>query len=341
MKAPNESAPSPQLFLETVNAYHRTAILEAATGLDLFTAIGEGLGTPQELAERCQASERGLRILCDSLTAMGFLRKSLAGAYALTADSATFLDRCSPAYLGDSLQFLLGSTLRQAYQGLGTAVRKGGTALGGEGTMEPDHAAWVEFARGMGAFMALPAELLARCVGVPGGRPRKVLDVAAGHGLFGLTFAKLDPAVTVYAVDWAAVLEVARENAARLGLGERFHSLPGSVFTADLGSGYDLILLPNFLHHFDRGTCTALLARLSEVLAPAGQVATLEFIPNEDRVTPPPVALFAMTMLATTAAGDAYTFAEYAEMFEEAGFTRNVLHELPPTLQRAIVSSRE
>jgi hypothetical protein len=43
-------------------------------------------------------------------------------------------------------------------------------------------------------------------------------------------------------------------------------------------------------------------------------------------------------MLATTARGDAYTFAEYQQVFAAAGFERSELFPLPPTVQQAILS---
>ncbi len=43
-------------------------------------------------------------------------------------------------------------------------------------------------------------------------------------------------------------------------------------------------------------------------------------------------------MLATTAHGDAYTFAELQTIFARAGFLRSEFHALPPTTQQAVVS---
>src|SRR5260370_19569872 len=79
----------------------------------------------------------------------------------------------------------------------------------------------------------------------------KVLDIAAGHGIFGITIAKQVPGAEIYALDWANVLAVALENATAMGVAGRYHVLAGSAFTVDMGSGYDAVLLTNFLHHFD------------------------------------------------------------------------------------------
>src|SRR5205085_9803535 len=94
----------------------------------------------------------------------------------------------------------------------------------------------------------------------------------------------------------------------------------------------------NFLHHFDADACRRLAAKAHAALAPGGRALTLEFIPEPDRVTPPSTAGFALTMLATTARGDAYTFAEYEAIFAAAGFRRSEFHALPPTTQQAVVS---
>jgi len=166
----------------------------------------------------------------------------------------------------------------------------------------------------------------------------RLLDIAAGHGLFGLAFAKQNPQVEVTAVDWPNVLEVAQENAQTAGVADRFQTKPGSAFDVDYGTEYDIVLLTNFLHHFDVGTCETLLRKVHAALKVGGRAVTLEFVPNDDRVSPPQAAAFAMMMLGMTPAGDAYTFAELDRMFRHAGFARSELHELPPTIQRVVIS---
>ena len=110
------------------------------------------------------------------------------------------------------------------------------------------------------------------------------------------------------------MLEVAYANACIAGVGERFERLPGSAFDVDYGGPYDAVLLTNFLHHFDVPVCVDLLKKVRAALKPGGVSATLEFVPNEDRVSPPMAAGFSLTMLVTTAAGDAYTFRQLAAM---------------------------
>jgi hypothetical protein len=99
------------LFFETANAYQKTEALTAIE-LELFTAIGEGPQTIEDIAARCQAATRGTRILWDFLVVNGFLNTQ-GGRYTLTHDSAVFLDQRSSAYIGGAVRFLnLATTMR-------------------------------------------------------------------------------------------------------------------------------------------------------------------------------------------------------------------------------------
>ena len=331
--------PSPQLFFQTINAHQRTEALKTAIELEVFTAIGEGNATAAQIANRCQTSEKGMRVLCDFLTIMGMLTK-LGDRYALTLDSATFLDKRSPAYVGGATEFLCSPMLTEATKNMTEAVRRGGTAMENEGTMDPEHPLWVKFARGMAPLMMMPAQMIAKLVDPSADRKLKILDIAAGHGMFGIAFATNNKQAEITAVDWKAVLEVAKENAQKAGVSDRYRTIEGSAFDVDFGSGYDLVLLTNFLHHFDPPTNETLLRKVRAALADGGRAVTLEFVPNEDRVTPPDTAGFSVMMLTGTPSGDAYTFSELERMFANAGFSRSTIHPLPPTIQQAVISEK-
>ena len=337
---PQALPPDPIAIFDALNAYQRSAALKAAIELDLFTGIGEGNADVKSLAKRCDASERGIRILCDYLTIQGFLAKQ-DRHYSLAAHSAAFLDRRSPKYLGTIARFMNSPAHMERFQDLASAVRTGGTLVSEDGSFGEGNSHWTEFARSMAPMMALPAELMAGLLGADAGVSWRVLDIAAGHGLYGIAIARHNPNAKVVAVDWPQVLEVASENAHKAGLGARHRGLPGSAFDVDFGEGYDLVLLTNFLHHFDVQTNEKLLTKVHRALKPGGRAAALDFVPNPDRVSPPTAAAFSLIMLGNTKAGDAYTFAELETMFRNAGFGRSELHPLPPTPQSVVISYKQ
>ncbi len=323
----NTPPPSPDLFFAAAGAYQQTAALRTAVDLGLFTAIAGGAQTVAAIAIQCAASTRGTRILCDYLTIMRFLTKT-GDTYQLTPDTAVFLSQTSPAYLGGTMAFLGSVELTHLFDNLTDTVRRGSIAKE-DSTVADENPVWQTFARAMAPMMTMPAQAMAEILNVAEAGPIRVLDIAAGHGIFGIAIGQRNPQAEIVAVDWAGVLTVATENAAAMGVGARHSSRPGNAFTVDFGTGYDLALMTNFLHHFDPPTCTALLKKVAASLKPGGRIAVLEFVPNDDRVSPPATASFAMQMLANTPSGDAYTFKELSAMLTAAGFATATSHPLP------------
>lgn len=340
MASQSKTQPTPELVFDTLNSYQRTAALKAAIDLDIFTAIGEGADTVAALAKRCKATERGVRILCDFLAVVGFLTKR-DQHYSLTEDSALFLDRRSPACMAPAANFLAQPQTIDSFKDLATVIRAGRPNLPtAEGSVSPENPIWVNFARSMGPMQVSSARALAHILNAEAGKKWKVLDIAAGHGMFGIEVAKQNPNAEIFAQDWNMVLDVAVENARAAGVEARYHRLPGSVFEIDLGSGYDVILLTGFLHHFSPAEIEGLLRKVRAALAPEGVLATIDFVPDEDRLSPPRAAMFALTMLGSTVAGDVYTFPEYDRMFRNAGFSSTELLPVATGFPSVMLSRR-
>ncbi len=331
--------PSPDLFFKTVKMYQQTAALKAALELGVFTAIGNGCVTASAIAVQCDTSTRGMRMLCDALVVFEFLVKA-EDSYGLTAESAMFLHAQSPDYLGGVTDYLLSPMMAEAFAHLTTAVRKGGTALKNDGFLASDHEAWLRYAQAMTPVIQLPARLMAEQIDVRADRPLKVLDIAAGHGLFGIAFAQRNVHTHVTVLDWPNVLSVAKENARKLGVWDRFSVVEGSALTVDFGANYDVVILANLLHHFDRETCVQVLRKVYGCLAPGGCALILEFVPHADRVTPPEDAAFVLVVLATTPGGDVYPFKELEAMCCDAGFNCCSLHPLGQGEQSVVMAKK-
>ena len=319
---------SPENIFNTLWGFQRTAALKSGIDLDIFTAIDEGARTAAALAAKTGASERGIRILCDYLTIIGLLEKA-GGTYQLKPESAMFLSKRSPAYLGTTANFLALPEIMNNFNVLTDAVRRGGVSEKGGNTVADENPIWIEFARAM-VPMAMPSAFaIADLLAIESAGPVQVLDIAAGHGMFGIVLAERNPKVGVVAVDWAPVLAVAEEHARARGVQGRYRPRPGDAFKVEFGEDYDIALVTNFLHHFDQATCTAFLSKIHRALKPGGRVVVLEFVPNPDRISPPMAAAFSLTMLAGTPAGDAYTFEEFRRQLEGAGFKDVTAHPLP------------
>ena len=323
---------------DTALAYQKTAALIAAVKLDLFTELGRGKSSAVALAAVTHASERGIRILCDYLTVIGFLSKD-GSSYGLTPVSSRFLDQSSPSVVSDALDFLAAPEMIALTLDDPVAyVRRGGSP--GLASVSPNNPLWVRFARAMVPFAATTAKRVAAYIAAQPKPPRKVLDIAAGHGLYGIEVARMSCETSVTAVDWEQVLAVARGNAEAAGLQDRYRAIAGSAFELPFESGFDLVLLPNILHHFSHQDCVRLLSKAKAALSNSGQVLAIDFVPNPDRISPPEAASFAFRMLATTPNGDAYTLADYQAMAKEAGFAGATSRPLSPTPETLIIFNK-
>ena len=327
---------TPLTFMEAVNGLQKSAVARAAIELDVFTHIARGCNTVESVAAATQASAKGVRVLLDALTVLRLLHKQ-DNRYQLTDESALFLDRQSPRYMGDSVQFALSPFIIDAFLNFTQAVRIGGHAVTSAGTVEAEHEVWVAYARAMLPIAMPQAVATAELAG----RVTNILDIAAGHGMFGIQMLLRNPDARCVAIDWPAVLEFAIANATQAGVAGRWQGLPGDAFVVDPGQGFDAVLLPNFLHHFSAEDCVAMLRRMHAAMLPQGRLFVVEMIPNDNRVTPSAPAWFATMMLASTPAGDAYTLPEYTAMLQASGFTAPSLHPVPGSARSIMVSRKQ
>jgi cyclopropane fatty-acyl-phospholipid synthase-like methyltransferase len=151
----------------------------------------------------------------------------------------------------------------------------------------------------------------------------RVLDVAAGSGLYGFTLAK-NPKVRLTSLDWPNVLPEMRKWAERMGVkGNQY--LEGNLFEIDWRGPYDVIVMSHIFHHFDSDTCERLMKKAAAALAPGGKLAVHDFLADHGG------ELFSITMLVSSKKGEAYRSDDYRRWFAAAGLPAPSLHAMGPT----------
>ena len=312
------AAPSPERVLRTMWDYAPPLMLAAAVRLGIFDLLAAKPQTLGELADACGASHRGLRALLDGLTGLGFLAKEATERYRLTPESGAFLVSGQPGYLGG--MFAHAHQLVPAWLRLEETVRSGKPldALNQEEGAEFFKQLVVSL-----YSMNLPAaQELGKILGVAETKkPIRVLDLAAGSGVWGIGVAQNAPLATVTAVDWPQVLEITRQFAGRAGMADRFSYIGGDLDSVDFGGGYDIAILGHILHSEGERRSRALLRKTFQALAPAGTAVIAEFLVNRDRSGPPMGVIFALNMLLRTEEGDTFSFEQIASWLVEAGFS--------------------
>ena len=321
------STVTPERIMQFAWGYVPTMVLEAAIHHRVFDVLHDGPKTLKETAAATGASERGLRAIMNVLVGLNFLEKE-GDRYKLTPESDAFLISTKPSFQGGLLRHT-STQLIPRWLRLNEIVK-----TGGPGTGVNQENGGVDFFQNfvMDIFpMSYPsATTLASHLALEKRiKSVKVLDVAAGSGVWGIALAQSAENVSVTAVDWEGVLPVTQSSADRFGLLDRFSFLAGDLNTVGFGTGYDVATLGHILHSEGEVKSRRLLSKVFDALAHQGTIAIAEFLVNPDRTGPVGSLMFAANMLVNTDEGDTYSFEEISHWLKDAGFTDMRLLDVP------------
>jgi hypothetical protein len=312
---------TPERLMELSFAYAPPLIISAGVSNQVFDSLEDGAKTPGQVAEKTGASARGLRILMNALVGLGLLKKDRQGKDALTPESAAFLLSKHPAthagFFGTIAPQIISRWLR-----LSDIVREGRPAVAVNQETEGTEF-FSQLVENIIPLSYPPAQKLADHLKVAKTKNDiRVLDLAAGSGIWGIALAQKSPRVRVAAVDWAGMIPTTKRITQKFGVGDRFNYVEGDILEANFGGGYDVATLGHILHSEGEDRSRQLLAKTFRALQSSGTIAIAEWLVNDDRTKPLPSLMFAVHMLVNTEKGDTFSFNVIKSWLEEAGFKK-------------------
>ncbi len=309
---------TPERIMQLAWGYAPVLIIEAAVKHRVFDTLNESPKTLAELSQATGASERGLAAIINALVGLQLLAKE-GNRYSLTPESAAFLVSTKPSSFGGLFKHMSVQIIPRWLK-LDDVVRTGKPATAVNDRSEGAHF-FAEFVEALYPMSFPPAKALAEHLGISKATNLiRVLDIAAGSGVWGITLAEQSPQVRMTAVDWPEVLEVTKRIATRHGVAERLTTIPGDLLQVDFGKDHNIGTLGHILHSEGHERSQQLLRKVFAALASGGTIAIAEFTPNDDRTGPPNALIFAVNMLVNTDAGDTFTFSEVSEWLRNTGF---------------------
>ena len=321
MKTAKKKQVSPERLMQFGFAYAPPLIITAAVSNKVFDSLESGSKTVDQISKETGASARGLRMLMNALVGLELLKKDRHQKYSLTPESAAFLVSNKPGALAGFFRLNVTQLVSKWLQ-LGDVVRTGRPAQAvnqeGEGT---------EFFSGL-VENIIPmsyatAQTLADHLKLTKAKNEvRVLDLAAGSGIWGIVLAQASARVRVTAVDWAGMIPTTKRITQKFGVGARFKFIEGDLLEADFGSGYDIATLGHILHSEGEERSRQLLKKTFRALKSGGTIAIAEWLVNDERTQPLPPLMFAVQMLVNTEKGDTFSFNEIKSWLEEAGFKK-------------------
>lgn len=314
--------------MELSFAYAPPLIISAGVSNKVFDSLEERAKAPEQIAEETGASARALRILMNALVGLDLLKKDRQGKYSLTGESAAFLVSRKPGahagFFGTIAPQLISRWLR-----LSDIVREGRPAVAVNQETEGTEF-FSQLVENIIPLSYPPAQKLADHLKVGKTKEEiRVLDLAAGSGIWGIALAQKSPRVRVTAVDWAGMIPTTKRITQKFGVADRFDYVEGDILEANFGSDYDIATLGHILHSEGESRSRQLLKKTFKALKSGGTIAIAEWLVNDDRTKPLPSLMFAVQMLVNTEKGDTFSFNEIKNWLEEAGFKKVRKAEAP------------
>jgi hypothetical protein len=312
--------------MQVALAHRSSAVLFAATELDVFSKLSAGPMTAAEVAAACGAKPEPTRFVLDACVTAGMIERE-GEKYKNSPTSEFFLVRGKGAYIGDGLKY--AEDLYPAWGRVAELMRTGKPVMPPETILGDDPEktrafvlAMHERAKGIGAVLPHGADLTGR---------KHLIDIGGGPGTYSVGLVRQTPGLRSTILDRPGVLAVTKELVAEQGFSDRVSLRPADYLKDDFGSGYDVALLSGMMHRETPESCQLLLRKAFAALDPGGLVMVSDVFFDDDSKTSPPFAtFFAINMMLTAEHGTCHARTEMAAWMKTAGFVNVEIKPLPP-----------
>lgn len=321
MKRQKKKRVTPERLMEVGFAYAPPLIIGAAVNNKVFDSLADGAKTVEQISKETGASQRGVGAIMNALIGLELLKKDRQKNYSLTSESAAFLVSNKPGTLAGFFGAIVPQ-LASKWLALADTVRDGRPVRPvnqeSEGTEFFSKLVENIIPMSYGGAQALSDHLnVAKAK-----NEIRVLDVAAGSGIWGIALTQKSPHVRVTAVDWAGMIPTTKRITEKFRARDRFDFVEGDLLEANFGSHYDIAILGHILHSEGEERSRQLLKKTFDALKSGGTIAIAEWLVNDKRTEPLPSLMFAVQMLVNTEKGDTFSFKEIKSWLEDAGFKK-------------------
>lgn len=328
---------SPARIMEVGMGFWPARTLLTAIKLGLFTELGSEQKSGRELQEALGLHSRSNPDFFDTLVALNFLEREGEGEdarYANTMETATFLDRNSPAFMGGFLE-MAHDRLYPFWGNLADGLRSGTaqneTRNGGPGLFEELYSKPERLEQFMAAMAGISVgNFMAFAEKFDFSQYQTLTDVGGATGLLSMCVANANPHMTCTTTDLPEATEIARRKIAEAGMSDRVKAEPIDFFSDSIPSA-DVVTMGMILHDWNLEKKMHLIRSAYDALPKGGAFVVIENIIDDARRQNAFGLMMSLNMLIEF--GDAFDFtgADFARWCREVGFKRTeVIHLAGP-----------
>lgn len=318
-----KSGLTPAKIMQLGTGFWGSKALLSAIELGLFTELAKGSLDAAALTKRLQLHPRSARDFFDALVALGMLKRT-GQRYANTTETALFLDRAKPSYVGGILE-MCNARLYQFWGSLTDGLRTGQpqneVKTGGDffGTLYGDPQRLEGFLKAMTGLSIVPAQVIAKKF--PWEKYHTFVDVGCAQGGVAVEIALAHKHLTGGGMDLPVVQPIFEAYAKARGVAQRLRFHPGNFFKDPLPK-CDVIVMGHILHDWNRDEKIMLLRKAYDALPAHGAVIIHEALIDDARKQNAFGLLMSLNMLIETHGGFDFTGVDCRKWMKGAGFKR-------------------
>lgn len=318
----------PSYIMMVGTSYGPSKTLLSAVELGVFTQLGDCPATGQEIGAALGLHPRAVWDFLDALVALRFLDRDGNGKdarYRNTPETAMFLDKNSPQYIGGILEMCNARLFRfwaDLTDALRTARPQNEIKYTGKTMFEELYANPDQLEQFMLAMegLSLPAfEAFARKFDFSS--CQTLCDVGGATGRLSIIAARRHPHLRSVTFDLPPVEPIARKTVEAAGLGDRIEVASGDFFATPLPRA-DVITMSLILHDWDLGKKMHLIRSAYEALPPGGAFVAIENMIDDARRKSVFGLISSLNILIESGDGFDFTGADFSSWCSEAGFKK-------------------
>jgi precorrin-6B methylase 2 len=336
------AAPSPEHILQIGFGFWASKTLLSAVELDLFSVLADDGLTARQIADELGLHDRSRDDFLDALVSLGLLARDGDGAsarYRNTSDTALFLARQSPAYLGGMLE-MANARLYGFWDGLTEALRTGQPQneikSGAPGMFEGVYSDPVKLEGFLNAMQGLQlGAVSALCATLDLSEHHMFCDLGGANGALSAMIADANPHLRGVTFDLDPVTPIATANLEKRGVGDRVAAVSGDFFVDPFPLA-DVYFMGNILHDWSEAEKLALITKAHDALPDGGILVVIENVIDNERRANTFGLLMSLNMLIEMPGGFDYTGSQFDRWARTAGFTRTEIRPLAGPTSAAI-----
>jgi len=305
------------VLIERSGNYWVSCMLQTGVKLDIFSNIGTGSKSAEEIAKDLGGDLRGVSALLNALAAMDLLKNN-NWIFSNTDFSRQFLSKDSPDYTGFIIMH--HHHLMASWAEMSKAVLSGNPNRSSvsDTDMESERES---FLMGMFNIASSLAPIYSKIVDLS--NCTQLLDMGGGPGTYAIHFCLNNPELNATVFDLPTTRKFAEDTIASFDLSDRIRFKEGNYLdkNTDFKTRYDVAWLSHILHGEGPDDAELIVKKAVKTLKQGGIILIHEFILDNTMDGPLFPALFNLNMLIGTDNGRAYSEAQLRKMLKNCGIT--------------------